>query len=390
MNSRIGFLVPTIGIPHQKYLFHRYQIISSPDKILIGFWTAENGWLNELHDYRIIAKQNLVWKILNKIYYNYQKLFYKMSKQLFVPILPLGWKTELKKIIEKEQITALIINYAGLGVALLPLLKKLNIPFIVTFDGSDAQVSDVSKIASKRLKELWTISQKNIFVSKFLQQQAYTRGCPSDNSIIVYNSIDIDNQYIYLPLQNPVKLICVANLYPVKGHIYLLKALKKIINHLPDIKLYLAGDGELFQELSAFTIKNKLENNVIFLGRLKWEAVQELLSECNIYIQPSVRAEDGQEEGMPFSTIEAQAKGLPAVVFDSGGLSEVIENNVNGLVVPEKNIDELADAIIKLSTNNTLHEEMSRAAYIRMKKNFNKDNHKKTWNNLSNELLKNN
>lgn len=387
MDSKIGFVIPVIGIPHQKYLYHRYQIFNLSNKVLIGFWIDDNGWSDEIENYILISKKNLIWRIFNKIHYNYQALFYRITKQFFIPILPLGWQKQLKHVIKKNRITGLIINYGGLGVALLPLLKELKIPFIVTFEGSDAQVSDISRLASKKLRELWKISEKNIFVSKFLEQQALTRGCPASNCTVVYNAINIIHNYNYLKPQKPIKLVCVANLYPVKGHIYLLKAIKQVIKYIPDIILYLIGDGELLDELNNFTIDNKLTDNVIFLGRIKWESVQKKLSECNIYIQTSVKADDGQEEGLSFSTIEAQSLGLPAIVYNSGGLKEIVENNVTGFIIPERSIDELADAIIHLSSNEKLHKEMSHAANVRMKKLFNMENQAKIWNSLFNELF---
>lgn len=137
-----------------------------------------------------------------------------------------------------------------------------------------------------------------------------------------------------------------------KGITYLLQAMPQVLVSYPDVTLVIVGDGEIKAELQKETIRLGIEQNVHFLGtRLD---IPELLRLFNIYVLPSIW------EGMPLVLLEAMAAGCPVIATNVGGVSKVIKNKHNGLLVDSKNPNQLASAIKLLLSDKELRSEYSR------------------------------
>jgi glycosyltransferase involved in cell wall biosynthesis len=107
-------------------------------------------------------------------------------------------------------------------------------------------------------------------------------------------------------------------------------------------------------------------------GVVEWsgprEDIPRVLAESHVAVLPSAYG-----EGIPKSLIEAAACGRPIVTTDSPGCREIVENEVNGLLVPVHDIAALADAILRLCADQELRLRMGRAGRERVKKSFSQD-----------------
>ena len=130
----------------------------------------------------------------------------------------------------------------------------------------------------------------------------------------------------------------VGRLSKVKGVDTLIEAFNLIYRQYENIKLIITGDGEEKENLQNMIIKLKLNNNIEFTGRK--DDVIPILDETDIFIYPTV-----WEEGFGISVIEAMARGCIPITFNTGGLKEIITNNINGILVKDINVDSLAKAI---------------------------------------------
>jgi glycosyltransferase involved in cell wall biosynthesis len=132
-------------------------------------------------------------------------------------------------------------------------------------------------------------------------------------------------------------LICwVGRLDQQKGLDVLLEAFSWL-KHNRSVQLYLAGDGPLLAHLREQARRFGMINRVHFLGFRK--DIPQLLQAADIFVLPS------RYEAMPLSIIEAMAVGLPCIVSDTGENAVMVENNVNGLIVPVEDVKALADAM---------------------------------------------
>jgi glycosyltransferase involved in cell wall biosynthesis len=169
---------------------------------------------------------------------------------------------------------------------------------------------------------------------------------------VVYNGVDIK---AFLPgsvkkdVKNKLQIRSedivigtVGRLSPEKGFEYLLTAIRDVINVYPSVKVFVAGNGNEKYRLYLQERINelKLSSNIIFTGF--YEDVPQILRCMDIYCLPSL------SEGFSRSLLEAMASGLPVIATSVGGNMEVIQDGVNGLLVPSSNPVRLASAIKEL------------------------------------------
>jgi glycosyltransferase involved in cell wall biosynthesis len=139
-------------------------------------------------------------------------------------------------------------------------------------------------------------------------------------------------------------------LVPHKDPENFLRSAKLVLEKYPQVQFMIAGDGILKDKMHLL-IKELNIKNFHLLGF--YNNPLELLSSLDIFVLPSV------EEGMGSVLLEAMCSRLPIVATDAGGIPEVIENNVHGLIVPKKNPQELAKAQISLIENEELRKKFA-------------------------------
>lgn len=146
-------------------------------------------------------------------------------------------------------------------------------------------------------------------------------------------------------------LLFVGRLSEKKGVEYLLKAIPKVIEHSPNVKLLIVGHGELEQELKDQT-HNLLgiSNNIVFTGGISNSDLPKYYASADIFIGPSIIAEDGDREGFPVSFMEAMACGTPLVISNLEIFSPLV-NRKNALKAKEKSAEEISKSIIELIEN---------------------------------------
>ena len=136
-----------------------------------------------------------------------------------------------------------------------------------------------------------------------------------------------------------------------KGIKYLLQATKILLEIHPNLYLIIAGEGPLEENLKSQALNLGIAKNVLFLGpRLD---IPKILSILDIYVLPSVW------EGLPMVILEAMAAGCPVVATKVGGIPEVINSNINGLLVEPRNVEQLVLAIDQLLSNDELRRKFS-------------------------------
>jgi glycosyltransferase involved in cell wall biosynthesis len=146
----------------------------------------------------------------------------------------------------------------------------------------------------------------------------------------------------------------IARLVPVKGHTFLFRAARKVIDTFPRVKILLIGDGELRNELENLASRLGIGKNVVFCGFRR--------DLPKIYADLDIVALTSLNEGLPVAVIEAMASQTAVVAYDVGGVKDLIEPNVTGISVPFGEIDRLAESIIFLLKNPQERERLGRNA----------------------------
>lgn len=151
-------------------------------------------------------------------------------------------------------------------------------------------------------------------------------------------------------------VLFVGRLAEKKGVTYLLNAMEQI-----DAILIIVGDGPLREELK---IQGKGMNDRVgwekikLLGAKTHEELKAIYASADVFVCPSITAQDGDVEGFGLVMLEAMASGLPVVASNSGGIAQLIEDGVNGLLCEEKSVWQLVDNICSLLNDMDLYQKI--------------------------------
>ncbi|MCK4905794.1 glycosyltransferase [bacterium] len=247
-----------------------------------------------------------------------------------------------------------------------------HIPIIIaTEDGIDIWKSKF------RLFIDWVLSHftdKIICVSEGVRNfyHRYT-GIPLSKLITIYGGVEITDK-INTDEQkkeefgferNSTIITTIGRLVPSKGIKYLLYTVAKIVEHSPNVRFLIIGEGPQKDELKGLAEKLEINKYVVFTGIRK--DIQAILAITDIFVLPST------SEGFGISILEAMAKTKPVVATSVGGIPEIIQNGINGFLVPPRSAKSLASAIISILENPQKGVEMGINGRKRVEKYFSID-----------------
>jgi glycosyltransferase involved in cell wall biosynthesis len=138
----------------------------------------------------------------------------------------------------------------------------------------------------------------------------------------------------------------------------------------PKARFTVAGSGPMQPELEGLVAELGLSNRVRFIGFLNQVELRQLYEQAHIFVHPSELMPDANQEGVPNSMLEAMASGLPVIATTHGGIPEAVENEEQGLLVPEKKPEALAEAMRRLCNDVALWSRLRRAAARRVAEEF--------------------
>lgn len=158
----------------------------------------------------------------------------------------------------------------------------------------------------------------------------------------------------------PVRILTVGRLVEKKGVEYAVRALARLAPDV-DFEYRVVGGGPLRASLEALADEKGIRERVRFFGAQPQDAVREQYAWAHLFTLPSVTASDGDREGQGLVLQEAQACGLPVVATDHNGFPNGVRDGASAVLVPERDVDALADAMRTLIQNDDAWEEMGRA-----------------------------
>ena len=240
-------------------------------------------------------------------------------------------------------------HYGTNGLRALPLARRLGIPMIVTFHGSDATATDLRHKEKTHFGHRRYLARKEelrkgaaLFLtdSNFIRRKLLEQGFPEDRVQVQYTGVDTE---IFRPAsrkREPI-ILFVGRLVERKGARFLIRAVAEVQKEWPAAELVLIGDGHLRAGLEK-QAKESLRR-YRFLGVRRHDEVCEWMNRASVFCAPSVKTPWGEEEAFGMVYAEAMAMELPVVAFDSGGISEVVSHKNTGFLAPERDWRALAD-----------------------------------------------
>lgn len=167
------------------------------------------------------------------------------------------------------------------------------------------------------------------------------------------------------------RLVCPANLKPVKGHKYLLRAMAILKERGVGCELLVAGDGSLRKDLEKMVHSLDVSDRVRFVGRLPHDELLSLYrrGEIGMVVLPSVDLGGGEHEGIPICLVEAMAHRVPVISTETGGTPELLAGGC-GMLVPPANPEALAGSIEKVLSDSELRHSLTAAGRRRFEEEY--------------------
>jgi glycosyltransferase involved in cell wall biosynthesis len=266
------------------------------------------------------------------------------------------------------------------GPAAVMAARKLHLPSVITMHGGDVYVNpeqgyDFPTRWYVRPALRWTLRHAGALtaITEDCRQHALRVGAPAEQIHLVFNGTDLrrfspgDNGNRPDPRFGPHMIFACRQLFPRKGIRFLLEAGAQLKPQFPDLKIVLAGDGFERPELVSLATRLGIESDVTFLGWVPNAELPPYYRAAAVSVIPSL------EEGFGIPAAEAMGCETAVVASDAGGLPEVVEDGVTGLVVPRGDSAALARAIGSLLADPQRRRRMGQAGRERVLRLFDWD-----------------
>jgi len=225
--------------------------------------------------------------------------------------------------------------------------KKYNQPEIAKIFCVSNYVKTIMESVVKDRNKLLTI-YSGIDLQRFLYRSPYPK---------LRNELDIPDDYLIVGN--------IAALTKPKGYPVFVKTAAELLKHRQNFIFVIAGDGPMRANIEKMIQNLGLEKNVILLGFR--DDIPEILPSLDILLFPS------ENEGLGTTILDAMACGVNVVATSAGGIPEMITHQMNGLLAPVGDIQQLASNVLRLACNAELRNMLKENAYITVK-NFSVEN----------------
>ena len=302
-------------------------------------------------------------KIKGKLWPIYKYLPFslnKYSRQIF------------KKALIDHDIELVHSHFGINGVMIQSVCDEMNLPHVVTFHGFDISSAPQRWPAYKReLEKLFQKIRFAIVISEEMGHRVAAMGCPREKILVSYLGVPLD-EYPFVDRSGhhgPVRFLHAGRITGKKGVPDLVRAFASAFPEPGAAVLEIAGDGEEYDEVIETIKKVKPVNHVNMHGRLPDEDLKELREKADVFVLNCRVDAQGTKEGLPISTLEAAATGLPAISTYHAGIPESILDGETGYLVKEFDTEAFAERM-RLMTDKDRRLEMGLQARKFMERKF--------------------
>lgn len=194
-----------------------------------------------------------------------------------------------------------------------------------------------------------------IVQSNFCKDSMVLNGYPEEKVMVNVMGVDTTIFKKRECVPDKPRFICVGTICLRKGHQYLFRAFQKVKQAMPDAELVCVGEYKHDFRLE----RPRWEGTFTHIPRLSHAELAKVLQSATAFVFPS------QEEGIARAQIEALASGVPVIGTYPGGTTTLVRDGVEGFIVPSRDPQRLAEAMIRIATDRELNRKMGEAAYLK-------------------------
>lgn len=292
-------------------------------------------------------------------------------------------------------------NYTGVLLA-----KKLNIPCIIEYNGSELWMADNwgGKIRYRKTTEeieLAVFNAADLIVgnAKALKDELIKRGIQSEKIVIIPNGVDpikfnpsISGREIrekYGLAEDDIVVTFVGTFGPWHGADVLAQSIKKVVSKIQNVKFMFVGKGGGLAKVQQIIEDDEVLNFVTYTGAISQNIAPSYLAASDILVSPQIPNPDGSPFfGSPTKLFEYMASGKAIVASDLDQMGQILSDNDTALLTTPGNSDEIADCILRLANDEQLRQALGKNAREEVVKKYTWDIHvKKILEALSKESI---
>lgn len=291
-----------------------------------------------------------------------------------------SWLQIIKNIYTNSHILKADLDWLHFGFATIAIqsehvAKAIGAKMAVSFRGYDIDVYPQKHPHCYDM--LWKQVDKVHTISDYLLQKSYGLGLQKTSRYeLIYPAIDVTKFEAQTKKKGTeiLQFLTVARLERIKGLNYSIEAMAQLKSEGVVFNYTIIGDGSEYEVLKAQIQQLGVSDCVFLIGKQTTNIIIDYMETCSIYIQYS------NSEGFCNSLLEAQAMGLLCIASDGGGLPENVLHEQTGWIVPKKDPKLLAHTIMDvILLPDTVKKQISYAAQMRVKKDFNLDKQKQLF-----------
>lgn len=253
-------------------------------------------------------------------------------------------------------------QYGPLGEKVM-LLRHLGIfkgKLITSFRGFDIS-RYIQQYGSNVYSQLFEQGDLFLTACENFKHQLLKLGCNEQKAIVLRSGIDCDKFAFALRRPDPdgrIRIVTTGRLVEKKGIEYGIRAVAKLAKINQNLEYLIVGDGPLRENLQQLIQELDVSDTVKLLGWKQQQEVVDILDKAHILIAPSVTAKNGDREGIPNVLKEAMAMGLPVIGTRHSGIPELVKDGITGFLVPERDVNALAEKLSYLIENPQLWAQL--------------------------------
>ena len=265
----------------------------------------------------------------------------------------LGRATKLRSLIKREAPDVVLSFLGGPNIRMLVAAVGLKVKKIVSVRNDPNKEYGTNPLKKAFVRKLFARADGCVFQTEDAAQ--YFSPKARAKSVIIYNPV-AESFLGVNRAEDSKNIITVGRMSPQKNHLLLINAFAEIADEFPDERLIIYGDGPLREVLKKRVKELRLEERVLMPGNIL--NVEEALSKAKAFVLSS------DYEGMPNALMEAMAAGVPCISTDCpcGGPRMLIQNEVQGMLVPCRAKEALANALRKVISDIEYQRMASKAA----------------------------
>jgi len=223
--------------------------------------------------------------------------------------------------------------------------------------GFERRYRTIHSFLSPLVRQIWRGAEEVVAKSECEIEMIHAVD-PGVSCLVIPNGVDL---VAFQPQQTapdmgPLRILCVGRLIERKGQDHLIDAVKRLTDEGIDVRLDLVGAGDARADYESHVKCVGLADRVRFLGYVPRENILEHYGAAHVFVLPSYN------EGMSVALLEAMASGLPVVVTPTGGTSELVEPETNGLVFEWGDVDQLTSHLRRLAQDRSLTRRLGQVS----------------------------